>query len=156
MNKRLIRSDPQVAARLQVLYPPAALAVVALLRFAFSTDSLVTMALALLASALAPLSWATYRVDGATPLYPLLVALSLSNALATSVFALASARAPTALGAALAVGLATALTGHAAIHVVGRLSARWREFIQPGQCQRCGYDLRGSPGPRCPECGETT
>jgi hypothetical protein len=21
------------------------------------------------------------------------------------------------------------------------------------QCVRCGYDLRGSPGPRCPECG---
>jgi hypothetical protein len=23
-----------------------------------------------------------------------------------------------------------------------------------GACLACGYDLRGSPGPRCPECGE--
>ena len=24
-----------------------------------------------------------------------------------------------------------------------------------GHCQRCGYDLRGLPEPRCPECGTT-
>jgi hypothetical protein len=23
----------------------------------------------------------------------------------------------------------------------------------PGTCRRCGYDLRGLPEPRCPECG---
>jgi hypothetical protein len=27
---------------------------------------------------------------------------------------------------------------------------RWR---RAGCCRECGYDLRGSPGPRCPECG---
>jgi hypothetical protein len=28
---------------------------------------------------------------------------------------------------------------------------RWR--IRPGHCRGCGYDLRGTPGPVCPECG---
>lgn len=26
--------------------------------------------------------------------------------------------------------------------------------LPPGCCQRCGYDLRASPGAQCPECGE--
>lgn len=25
--------------------------------------------------------------------------------------------------------------------------------IRPGHCSKCGYDLRGLPEPRCPECG---
>ena len=31
----------------------------------------------------------------------------------------------------------------------------WRTRKPPsGHCAKCGYDLRGSPGLRCPECGE--
>src|SRR5262249_19367736 len=30
--------------------------------------------------------------------------------------------------------------------------SRWH--LVPGHC-RCGYDLRGLPEPRCPECGRT-
>ena len=31
---------------------------------------------------------------------------------------------------------------------------RRRRRRKRGLCLKCGYDLRGSPGPRCPECGE--
>lgn len=30
---------------------------------------------------------------------------------------------------------------------------RRSDRFPPGTCQRCGYDLRGSPGAKCPECG---
>ena len=29
----------------------------------------------------------------------------------------------------------------------------WVRWIPPGHCKKCGYDLRGSPGTCCPECG---
>ena len=36
--------------------------------------------------------------------------------------------------------------------VRGPLRTRWRRYY--GRCEECGYDLRGSRGRRCPECGE--
>jgi hypothetical protein len=43
------------------------------------------------------------------------------------------------------LGLATSLTG----------LPRWLRSLrrQPWQCRGCGYDLRGSDGAKCPECG---
>lgn len=36
-----------------------------------------------------------------------------------------------------------------------RVIARYRylRHLVPGHCTECGYDLRGLPEPRCPECG---
>lgn len=31
---------------------------------------------------------------------------------------------------------------------------RMRSFRTPGHCSICGYDLRGTPGDRCSECGQ--
>ncbi len=30
----------------------------------------------------------------------------------------------------------------------------WVQARHPGECVRCGYDVRYCPGPNCPECGE--
>jgi len=35
--------------------------------------------------------------------------------------------------------------------VAGPVPPRWEE----GHCGNCGYDLKGLPDPRCPECGES-
>lgn len=38
------------------------------------------------------------------------------------------------------------------IHAIWR---RWAEVTRsPNHCHRCGYDLRGTPGKSCPECGQ--
>jgi hypothetical protein len=39
------------------------------------------------------------------------------------------------------------------IGVAGGLSWRWMRRVEPGHCGACGYDLRGLPAGRCPECG---
>lgn len=33
------------------------------------------------------------------------------------------------------------------------LDTRFEEALLAGRCPRCGYDIRGLPQPRCPECG---
>lgn len=39
------------------------------------------------------------------------------------------------------------------VTVAGHVLERQRVRRSSGYCSGCGYDLRGSPGPRCPECG---
>ena len=39
------------------------------------------------------------------------------------------------------------------IWVLGWPRRRRRQRQERGLCVRCSYDLRGSPGPQCPECG---
>ena len=52
------------------------------------------------------------------------------------------------------------VTGLLIIWTVGlfviRIASRLRRTFFPpsGLCRKCGYDLRASPGPQCPECGE--
>lgn len=55
-------------------------------------------------------------------------------------------------GTALVVILACLFMGGIGLLSV-YLRRRYRPIRTPGECNRCGYDLRGLPEARCPECG---
>lgn len=42
------------------------------------------------------------------------------------------------------------------VMAIGRAFERTRRAKYASCCDTCGYDLRGSPGTRCPECGHET
>ena len=50
-------------------------------------------------------------------------------------------------------GVVTHLAGLVVGAVADLLLDRVRQFANPGECPTCGYDLRGLPDQRCPECG---
>jgi hypothetical protein len=50
-----------------------------------------------------------------------------------------------------AVSLVLLIGAGVMVHLWRRTSRALRGF--PGQCGNCGYNLRGLPEPRCPECG---
>lgn len=54
---------------------------------------------------------------------------------------------------AAVIGMALAFQRRLKRRVSARLEAE-REMGRLPECLRCGYDLRGSAGERCPECGE--
>ncbi|MHC4090322.1 MAG: hypothetical protein ACYSVY_08595 [Planctomycetota bacterium] len=58
--------------------------------------------------------------------------------------------------AAVALAVAYLLLAVPGMLTVGILLAVRRQAPKPGHCRGCGYDLRGSPGPSCPECGVPT
>ncbi len=51
--------------------------------------------------------------------------------------------------AAIWIGLGLCVLGAGVRAAPSRL---WIPRLE-ARCRRCGYDLRGLPGPRCPECG---
>ncbi len=57
-----------------------------------------------------------------------------------------------AIGAAAQFAI-TAIAPAALFAAVVYLRNRWWPESRPGHCLVCGYDLRGLPEPRCPECG---
>lgn len=59
----------------------------------------------------------------------------------------------TASANGLTVGLGGAAISFLMLYCAWRTGRKLFRRHRPGTCEKCGYDLRGSPGVRCPECG---
>jgi len=87
-----------------------------------------------------------------------LLGLALVNAICLGVFVDVGLRSSAGMftGFLVLAGLAWAVAmclGSLSSAAGGRLWDRYRVFARAGLCVRCGYDLRGTPSGRCPECG---
>ena len=87
-----------------------------------------------------------------------LFGLSVANGISLAVFADFGLRSSSSIfwGVVVFGGIGWGVTmglGALSMLLGSRLLDKYRVFAREGLCARCGYDLRGSQGGRCPECG---